>query len=304
MIYTVTFNPAIDYVMNFPQVRHGDVNRSVGERVFYGGKGINVSVVLSQLGVPNTAFGFIAGFTGIELEAGVQAMGVNTDFIRLKQGMTRINVKVSAEHEVTELNANGPDIDDEALLQLFGQTDRLRDGDTIVLAGSIPKCLPGDTYEKLIERLSDRDIRVVVDAEKNLLTNSLKYRPFLIKPNVGELSAIFGKPVIGMDEVRECAAKLQEMGARNVIVSMGSNGAFLLDESGNKHFHTAFSSGKTINAVGAGDSMVAGFLAGYDKGCDYALVLGLAAGAATAFSEGIATRAAIDELMKSVVPLE
>ena len=298
MIYTVTFNPALDYVMKFPQVRHGGVNRSVGELMFYGGKGINVSVVLSQLGVENTALGFIAGFTGAELETGVRAMGVNTDFIRLKQGMTRINVKVSAEHEVTELNAGGPDIDDEALGKLIEQTGRMKDGDTIVLAGSIPKCLPEDTYEKLIERLSDRDIRIVVDAEKSLLTNVLRYRPFLIKPNVEELSAIFGKSVSGLDEVRECAIKLQEMGARNVIVSMGSNGAFLLDENGEKHFHTAFSSGKTINAVGAGDSMVAGFLAGYDKGFDYALVLGLAAGAATAFSEGIATRAAIDELMK------
>lgn len=300
MIYTVTFNPAIDYVMKFPAVHHGGVNRSVAECMFYGGKGINVSVVLSQLGVANTALGFIAGFTGDELETGVRAAGVNTDFIRLKSGMTRINVKVSAEHEVTELNAGGPDIDEESLSRLIEQTDRMQNGDTIVLAGSIPKCLPEDTYEKLIKRLSDRDIRVVVDAEKSLLTNVLKYKPFLIKPNVEELSAIFGKPVSGMDEVRECALKLREMGARNVIVSMGSNGAFLLDENGEKHFHTAFSSGKTINAVGAGDSMVAGFLAGYDKGFDYALVLGLAAGAATAFSEGIATRAAIDELMKQV----
>jgi len=298
MIYTITFNPAIDYVMKFPQVRHGNVNRSVSENVFFGGKGINVSIVLSQLGVANTALGFIAGFTGDELEKGVRAMGVNTDFIRLKQGMTRINVKVSSENEVTELNANGPDIDERSLAELVKQTDRLTDGDTLVLAGSIPKCLPEDTYEKLIERVSDRDIRVVADAEKNLLTNVLKYRPFLVKPNVEELSAIFGKPVIGMDEVKEYSAKLQEMGARNVIVSMGSNGAFLLDENGEKHFHTAFSSGKTINAVGAGDSMVAGFLAGYEKGCDYALVLGLAAGAATAFSEGIATKFAIDELMK------
>ncbi|MCR4780414.1 MAG: 1-phosphofructokinase [Ruminiclostridium sp.] len=298
MIYTVTFNPAIDYVMKFPQVRHGGVNRSVSELMFYGGKGINVSVVLSQLGVSNTALGFIAGFTGTELETGVRAMGVNTDFIRLDKGMTRINVKVSAEHEVTELNAGGPDIDEASLARLTEQTDRMKDGDTIVLAGSIPKCLPGNTYEKLIARLSDRNIRVVVDAEKELLTNILKYRPFLIKPNIEELSAIFGKPVSGMDEVRECAVKLREMGAQNVIVSMGSNGAFLLDENGEKHFHTAFSSGKTINAVGAGDSMVAGFLAGYERGFDYALVLGLAAGAATAFSEGIATREAIDELMK------
>ena len=297
MIYTVTFNPAIDYLMQFPQVQHGSVNRSVSERVIYGGKGINVSIVLSQLGVPNTALGFVAGFTGEELESGIRAMGVKTDFVRLKQGMTRINVKIADEHEVTELNANGPEIDGTALSRLIAKTDAMESGDTIVLAGSIPKCLPADTYEKLIERLADRDIRVVVDAERELLTNVLKYKPFLIKPNVEELSAIFGKPIVGVDEVQAKAAELQKMGARNVIVSMGSNGAFLLDENGQRHFHTAFT-GKTVSAVGAGDSMVAGFLAGYEKGFGYALVLGLAAGAATAFSEGIGTREAIDELMK------
>lgn len=299
MIYTVTFNPAIDYVMHFPQVRHGNVNRSVGEQMFFGGKGINVSVVLSQLGVENTALGFIAGFTGDELEKGVRAMGVNTDFVRLKAGKTRVNVKICDEHEVTELNANGPDIDDEALAELFAKIDRLQDGDTIVLAGSIPKCLPWDTYETLLARLEGKDIRIVVDAEKELLTDTLKYKPFLIKPNTEELAAIFGKPVsvMGVDQVRECAMKLQEMGARNVVVSMGSNGAFLLDENGGKHFHTAFT-GNTVNAVGAGDSMVAGFLAGVSESYDYALVLGLAAGAATAFSDGIAEKEAIGEIMK------
>lgn len=297
MIYTVTFNPAIDYVMQFPQVQYGNVNRSVGEKMFYGGKGINVSVVLSQLGVPNTALGFIAGFTGDELEKGVRAMGVTTDFVKLRQGNTRVNVKITDEHEVTELNAGGPDIDAEALAELIAKTDALKDGDTLVLAGSIPKCLPSDTYEKLIGRLSDRDIKVVVDAERELLTNVLKYKPFMIKPNVEELSAIFGKQIVGVDEVQSRAAELQKMGARNVIVSMGSNGAFLLDENGQRHFHTAFT-GKTVNSVGAGDSMVAGFLAGYEKGCDYALVLGLAAGAATAFTDGIATKEVIYELMK------
>ncbi len=297
MIYTVTFNPAIDYLMQFPQVQHGNVNRSVSEKMIYGGKGINVSIVLSRLGVENTALGFIAGFTGDELESGVCAMGVRTDFIRLKNGMTRINVKIADEHEVTELNANGPDIDSTALSRLIAKTDMLRDGDTIVLAGSIPKCLPADTYEMLIKRLADRDIKVVVDAEKELLTNVLKYKPFLVKPNVEELSAIFGKHINDVNEVQEKAAELQKMGARNVIVSMGSNGAFLLDENGQKHFHTAFT-GKTVSSVGSGDSMVAGFLAGYEKGYGYALVLGLAAGAATAFSEGIGTREAIDELMK------
>ena len=299
MIYTVTFNPAIDYVMQFPQVQHGNMNRSTGESIFFGGKGINVSVVLSQLGIPNTALGFIAGFTGDELEKGVRGMGVQTDFIRLKKGMTRINVKITDTHEVTELNANGPDIDADALSELMAKTESLRDGDTIVLAGSIPKCLPADTYEKLLAKLNDRDIRIVVDAEKELLTDTLKYRPFLIKPNVEELAAIFGRSpsAMGVDEVRECAAELQRKGARNVIVSMGSNGAFLLDENGEKHFHTAFT-GKTINAVGAGDSMVAGFLAGVGKGYGHALVLGLAAGAATAFTDGIATGEAINELMK------
>ncbi len=297
MIYTVTLNPAIDYNMTFRQIKVGEVNRSSGEYIRFGGKGINVSAVLAQLGVRSTALGFIAGATGVELENGVRQMGVDCDFVKLTHGMTRINVKLHSDSE-TELNAAGPDIDESALNELLGKTDKLRDGDTVVLAGSVPGSLPRDIYERIANRLSDRDIRLAVDAEKELLVAVLPYRPFVVKPNIYELSDIFGKKLSDIAEVSECAAELHKMGAKNVLVSMGSGGALLLDENGNKHFRAAFT-GTAVNTVGAGDSMLAGFLAGVEKGYDHALLLGTAAGGATAFSEGLADKNAIMELLNS-----
>ena len=298
MIYTVTLNPAIDYNMSFAQIKPGEVNRSSGEYINYGGKGINVSAVLAQLGVKSSALGFIAGGTGDELEKGVREMGVSCDFVRLTRGMTRINVKLHSDVD-TDLNANGPDIDEDALDELLTKTDKMRDGDTVVLAGSVPASLPRDIYVRIARRISDRDIRLAVDAEKELLTSILPYRPFVVKPNTDELSEIFGRKLTDINDASECASELRKMGAKNVLVSMGSGGALLLDEDGKKHFRAAFI-GTAVNTVGAGDSMLAGFLAGADKGYDYALLLGTAAGGAAAFSEGLADKEDIDALINSL----
>ncbi len=299
MIYTVTFNPALDYVMQVGNITAGRVNRSRSETIFYGGKGINVSAVLAQLGIPSAALGFIAGFTGDELEKGVRAMGVEPGFVRLKNGLTRINVKLHTSED-TEINASGPDIDDDALEEFFRRTDSIADGDTVVIAGSVPKSLPADIYVRLLERLSDRKIRIAADAEGELLTNILRFRPFVIKPNIHELSAIFGAGITDNEGVRHYAAKLREMGARNVLVSMGGDGAFLLDENGGSHFRAAFA-GVPKNTVGSGDSMLAGFLAGAEKDYEHALLLGSACGAATAFSEGLASRGDIERILKMSV---
>lgn len=295
MIYTVTFNPAIDHVVHLAEMRTGEVNRASSDEIFFGGKGINVSVILARLGIRSTALGFVAGFTGAALEDGVRSLGVDTDMVHLKNGATRINVKIHADTE-TEINCTGPFIDDEALGMLLQKTDRIRDGDTLVIAGSIPKCLPENTYEMLLSRLSDRKIKIAADAEGKLLTSILKFKPYVIKPNLKELSDIFGKKLDSMYGAEECAAKLKEMGALNVLVSMAGDGAFLLDEYGETHFRSAFR-GTVLNSVGAGDSMLAGFLAGANKGYEHALMLGTACGSATAFSSGLASREKIDELM-------
>ena len=299
MIYTVTFNPAIDYVVRTPELKTGQVNRSEGEQMFFGGKGINVSIVLGELGVRSAALGFVAGFTGEAIENGLAKMGINTDFVRLKNGNSRINVKIKSSEE-TEINGQGPDISGDELAQLFAKLDKLEDGDTLILAGSIPSSLPSDIYEKILQRLSGRDIRTVVDATKELLLNTLKYRPFLIKPNNFELGELFGVTLESDDDIMHYAKKLQEMGARNILVSMAENGAILLDESGNFH-RCGVCKGTVVNSVGAGDSMLAGFIAGKEKGDDdYALRLGTAAGGATTFSEGLATG---EEIMRLIEEL-
>ncbi len=296
MIYTVTFNPAIDYVVHTDSMKLGEVNRSSSEEMYFGGKGINVSVVLKELGISSRALGFIAGFTGEAIENGIKAMGISTDFIRLKTGSSRINVKIKAEDE-TELNGQGPHIDAEALSDFFGKLDELSDGDILVLAGSVPGSLPSDIYEKIMERISDRKIRTVVDATRDLLLNVLRYRPFLIKPNNHELGEMFGKVLTTDEEIEHYGRKLQEMGAVNVLISMAGDGAMLIDENGKVH-RCGVCSGEVKNSVGAGDSMVAGFLAGYMKcGYEYALKLGTAAGGATAFSAGLAEKSKIDELL-------
>lgn len=299
MIYTVTFNPAIDYVVRLDRpLAVGEVNRAKGEDCVLGGKGVNVSGVLAQLGCESVALGFVAGETGAWLERGLAAQGLRTDFVHLAHGMTRINVKIKAGQE-TELNGAGPDIPESAMQELEAKLDRLQKDDVLVLAGSIPASLAQTTYERLLARLAGRGVRAVVDATRDLLVNVLPYQPFLIKPNNHELSEIAGVPLESDEEITAAARDLQAKGARNVLVSMAGDGALLLDENGRVH-RIGCPKGKVVNSVGAGDSMVAGFVAGYrQSGGDYdaALKLGTACGSATAFSLGLATRADIDTLL-------
>lgn len=300
MIYTVTFNPALDYVIRMESLKLGTVNRSSAEAVYYGGKGINVSTVLKNIGVDSVALGFVAGFTGKEIEEGVKNMGVATDFIKLPEGMSRINVKIKAEQE-TEINGQGPAISIEKVEKLFEKLDRLEKGDCLVLAGTIPASLPSDIYEQIMDRLKDKEIRIVVDATKDLLLNVLKYHPFLIKPNNHELGEMFGVVLKTDEEIVEYAKKLQERGARNVLISMAGDGAILLTET-KEVYKMGVPKGTVVNSVGAGDSMVAGFVASYFKEHDYlkALKFGTATGSATAFSEGLATMDKVEELLKTL----
>lgn len=299
MVYTVTFNPAIDYVVHTGEMKLGATNRSEKEEMYFGGKGINVSIVLRELGIVSKALGFTAGFTGEAIEKGLSEMGIDADFVRLKNGNSRINVKIKSTEE-TELNGQGPDIDEAAINALFAKLDKLSDGDTLILAGSIPSSLPSDIYEKILGRLSGRNIKTVVDATKDLLLNVLKYKPFLVKPNNHELGEMFGAELKTDEEIEKYARKLQEMGAVNVLISMAGDGAMLIDEYGKMH-RCGVCKGTVRNSVGAGDSMVAGFTAGSLKGdYEYALKLGTAAGGATAFSDGLAEKAKIDELLKTL----
>lgn len=297
MIYTVTFNPAIDYVVRVEEFSLGQVNRSSREEIQFGGKGINVSVMLNHLGTDSCALGFLAGFTGKAIEDDLRRMGIRTDFIHLSQGMTRINVKLKAKEE-TEINGQGPGISQADFQKLLEQVALLQPGDTLVLAGSIPQSLPDDVYERIIQSLAGKDIQVVVDATRDLLCHVLKYRPFLIKPNHIELGEIFDRTLHTDEEIRECASLLQQRGARNVLVSMAGDGAILLDETSAFH-KIAAPKGEVKNSVGAGDSMVAGFLTGYLQSRDYetALRTGAAAGSATAFSEGLAQRDEVQALL-------
>lgn len=295
MIYTVTLNPAVDYVIHADKIAAGEVNRLKSEEIFFGGKGINVSLVLRELSVKSQALGFVAGFTGDAIEKGVREAGIDTDFVRLESGFSRINVKIKSEEE-TDLNGAGPDIPQDKVEELFLKLDKIQSGDTIVLAGSIPASLPRDFYEKILEKLENKQIRAVVDADGELLRNALKYKPFLVKPNSFELGGLFGRRLETLDEVIEHAKKLREMGAKNVLVSMAGDGAVLVSESG-EVITCGVCRGKVKNSVGAGDSMVAGFLAGYEKGCRYALKLGTAAGGATAFSEGLGSKEEIFRLL-------
>lgn len=297
MIYTVTFNPAVDYVMHIDELRAGATNRSASEEIYFGGKGINVSAVLNELGIKSRALGFTAGFTGAAIEQGLRDMGIDSDFIRLEKGCSRINVKLKSGDE-TEINGQGPDIDSVSVDRLFEKLDKLTAGDTVVLAGSVPKTLPADIYERILGMLDGKGVRAAVDASGKLLLNVLKYRPFLIKPNRDELAELFGVDISGIDDVERYAEKLKEMGAVNVLVSMAGDGALLVDADGVTHRCGVFR-GTVRNSVGAGDSMVAGFLAGCESGdYEYALKLGTAAGGAAAFSDGLPERALIDELMK------
>lgn len=299
MIYTVTFNPAVDYVIHTSEVEVSGVNRAESEEIYFGGKGINVSMVLNELGVKSKALGFIAGFTGDAIEKGISEMGIETDLIRLENGFSRINVKIKSGSE-TDINGQGPKIDSKALDKLFQKLDKLMDGDTIVLAGSVPNSLPADIYEKILERLQNKNVKAVVDAANDLLLNVLKYKPFLVKPNNYELGEMFGVTIKTNEEIEKYARKLKDMGAKNVLVSMAGDGALLLDENGKTHI-CGVCKGTLKNSVGAGDSMVAGFIAGSEQGdYEYALKLGTAAGGATAFSDGLAQKSLIDELLKQL----
>ena len=300
MIYTVTFNPSLDYIVSIDNFKLGKTNRTTTELMLPGGKGLNVSTVLYNLGIKNTALGFAAGFVGEELKRLAKETGYSCDFIDIKEGVSRINVKMK-DFDGTEINGMGPVVDEEALNALMKKLEMLTEEDTLVLAGSIPSSMPSDIYSRILETLSGRGIRFVVDATKNLLLNVLPFHPFLIKPNNHELGEMFGVTLESKVEVVPYAKKLQEMGAVNVLVSMAGEGAVLVDENGKVHqLHAP--EGILVNAVGAGDSMVAGFLAGWEEQRNYehAFKMAVAAGSASAFSELLATKDEIRTLYETL----
>ena len=301
MIYTVTFNPSLDYVVHMPRFAAGAINRAEQEHIYPGGTGINVALVLGSLHTPARMLGFTAGFTGREIERLCRAHGGDCGFVQLDAGTSRINVKISADGE-TAVNGQGPDIPADKLEQLLDQIRGLKDGDTLVLAGSIPSSLSDDIYRRILELLQGRNVRTVVDATGDLLKKVLPYHPFLIKPNQEELGGLFHKELQTEAEIAACANDVQALGARNILVSLGKDGALLLSEDG-RLFRSKAPKGKLVNSVGAGDSMVAGFLAGYDRsGGDYgaALKLGTCAGSATAFRDWLATEDDITALLQQM----
>lgn len=300
MVYTVTFNPALDYVMNVEKLSTDDINRTESEELYYGGKGINVSAILSRLNIPTVALGFTAGFTGKKLKEMLDDDGIKNDFTELNSGFTRINVKVKFGKEL-DINANGPEITADKIKELFLKLKKLNDGDYLVLAGSVPASLPDDLYSKILEELSGKNINIVVDTTGNQLLNVLKYKPFLIKPNHHELGEIFGQEMDTTEKITEYAEKLQEMGAVNVLVSRGGDGAVLVDGNGTVHPAAAVE-GTLVNSVGCGDSMVAGFIAGYitNKSYSEALKLSVASSAATAFSKELAKADEIYKIYKNL----
>ena len=300
MIYTVTFNPSLDYIVSVDNFTCGIVNRTTDEIIFPGGKGINVSMVLKNLGFENTALGFLAGFTGNRIQDLLEEKGVRADFISVEKGISRINVKLRSNEE-TEINGQGPAIGEADIKKLYEKLDTLSDGDILVLAGSIPDVMPGSMYMDIMRHLQNKDLKIVVDATKDLLVNVLQYHPFLIKPNNHELGEIFGVEITDKDDVIKYAKKLQEKGARNVLISMAGEGAVLVSED-KSVFMAEAPKGTLINGVGAGDSMVAGFLAGWMKSHDYkeAFRMGVACGSASAFSEYLADSEMIEKVYNQV----
>lgn len=298
MIYTVTFNPCLDYIVSVDHLTLGMVNRTNKEIIYPGGKGINVSMVLGNLGYESTALGFMAGFTGEEICKRIENQGIRADFIRVEKGMSRINVKIRSQEE-SEINGMGPAIEEADIAKLYEQLDQLKEDDLLVLAGSIPAVMPETMYSDIMARLQGKKVKIVVDATKDLLVNVLQYHPFLIKPNNHELGEIFGVTLKKRDEVVPYARRLQERGARNVLISMAGKGAVLLTEDG-QVYQSEAPKGKVLNSVGAGDSMVAGFIAGYLASGDYeqAFYTGVCTGSASAFSEGMAQKEAVRELLK------
>ena len=297
MIYTVTFNPSLDYIVSVNNFQLGMTNRTATEMMLPGGKGINVSIVLKNLGLENTALGFVAGFTGDEIQRQVEEIGVNARFIPVDEGISRINLKLQ-NIEGTEINGQGPVITEEAIQALYEKLDKLEEGDVLILAGSIPNTLPEDIYERILERLSGKEIRFVVDATKDLLLKVMKYHPFLIKPNNHELGEMFNVELKRKEDIIIHAKKLQALGAQHVLVSMAGDGAILVTKDG-KVYETMPPKGKVVNSVGAGDSMVAGFITGYlnTKDMEKAFRLGVAAGSASAFCSWLATRDEIVALL-------
>jgi len=300
MIYTITFNPSLDYSMMVNHFEIGETNRSSKEEMYPGGKGFNVSTILQRLSLSNTALGFIAGFTGKEIELQLKNRGFYTDLIELDEGISRINVKMKGQYE-SEINASGPDIPQDKLDLLFTKLNQIEDGDVLILAGSIPPSLPNDIYQQIMKQLSVKNIKIIVDATNELLLKVLPYKPFLIKPNLRELEEIFNTTINTQEELISYALKLQEQGAINVLISLGKDGAMLISEDHHVYSCPA-AKGKLVNSVGSGDSMVAGFLAGYLKDNDYkeALRLGSACGGATAFSSDLAQRETIDEVYQQL----
>lgn len=297
MIYTVTFNPSLDYIMYIPALVPGKIIRSQREQIFPGGKGVNVSIVLSRLGIPNRAWGFVAGFTGAALESMLAESGVVTDFIPLEEGNTRINVKFKDRGE-SAVNGQGPDIPSQALSKLFRKLEDLQAGDTLILAGSIPDSLPADIYEQIFHRVSGKGVLCVVDAVGPLLKNTFRHHPFLIKPNSNELGKLFSVRLKEKEDIVRFAQKAIDLGARNVLVSLEEKGAVLVTEDG-QVLECPARKGTVVNSVGAGDSMVAGFLTGWYKTGDYlrALQFGVAAGSASAFQEWLAEKEDIFNLL-------
>ena len=301
MIYTVTFNPSLDYIVDVENFRLGMTNRTCSEQMMAGGKGINVSIVLQNLGIENTALGFIAGFTGEEIRRQVSQIGICAQFISIPEGISRINLKLRSI-DGTEINGMGPTIGQAQLDALYEKLDTLTDKDTLVLAGSIPASMPSSIYSDIMERLQEKGVTFVVDATKQLLLNVLRYKPFLIKPNNHELGELFGVTLSTREAVVPYARRLQERGARNVLISMAGQGAVLVAEDGSVHL-TPAPKGTLVNAVGAGDSMVAGFLAGWQEQHDYghAFRMGVAAGSASAFSRYLATREEVERVYTQLI---
>lgn len=300
MIYTVTFNPSLDYIVSVEDFKLGLTNRTSSELMLPGGKGINVSTVLMNLGIESTALGFVAGFTGDEIVRRLKEMGVSTGFIQIEEGISRINLKLKSI-DGTEINGMGSDISDEKTEKLMEQLDGLGEGDVLFLSGSIPATMPDDAYQKIMKQLDGRGVRIVVDATKDLLLNVLEYHPFLVKPNNHELGEIFGVELKTREDVVPYGRKLQEKGAVNVLISMAGEGAVLIDADGNVHSAPA-PKGTLVNGVGAGDSMVAGFMAGWMEKQDYeyAFHMGVSAGSASAFSENLATKEEIEAVYRQV----
>ena len=298
MIYTITLNPALDYIIRTQKFSLGEINLSQAEYTLPGGKGVNVSIILKQLGIDSIALGFIAGFVGKEIERQVKKYGVKTDFIKIENQISRINVKITTTSEETAINGKGPLINQSYIELLCKKLDMIKNGDTLVLAGRIPQGVKEEIYEEICKKIDKNEVRIVVDATGDTLVKTLKYHPFLIKPNQYELGEIFGIEISNQDEAIKYAKKLQQKGAQNVLVSMGSKGAILIDENGKAYKRKALNTNKIINTVGAGDSMVAGFIAGYELFSNYekALQMGIAAATATASSIFLATKEDIYKL--------